>query len=105
MKKKSSPSKTKTERLAGPKISKLLTKLDDKWRVIDLHHLEKEFEFKDFAQALAFTNQVGELAEKENHHPDIFLTWGKVKLTIFSHSENGLTEGDFKLAAKIKSLE
>ena len=59
----------------------LLDELGSGWRVIDNHHLEKEYEFKDFREALDFTNRVGELAETQGHHPDVYLAWGKVKLT------------------------
>jgi 4a-hydroxytetrahydrobiopterin dehydratase len=78
----------------------LLGKLGNDWRVVDNHHLEKEFEFTDFRQALDFTNRVGELAEAQGHHPDIHLAWGKVRLTIWTHKIDGLTESDFILAAK-----
>jgi 4a-hydroxytetrahydrobiopterin dehydratase len=62
--------------------------------------LEKEYKFKDFRQALDFTNKVGELAESQGHHPDIHLAWGKVKLSIWTHKIDGLTESDFVFAAK-----
>jgi 4a-hydroxytetrahydrobiopterin dehydratase len=78
--------------------------LGHSWRVVNEHHLEKEFKFKDFRQALDFTNQVGELAEDVGHHPDIYLAWGKVKVTIWTHKVDGLTESDFVLAAKIQQL-
>jgi 4a-hydroxytetrahydrobiopterin dehydratase len=68
--------------------------------VIDEHHLEKAYPFKDFREALAFTNRVGELAEEQSHHPDIHLAWGKVRLTIWTHKIDGLTESDFIFAAK-----
>jgi 4a-hydroxytetrahydrobiopterin dehydratase len=70
------------------------------WTMINEHHLEKEYRFKDFVEALGFVNRLGEVAEAEGHHPDIFLTWGKVKVTLWTHSVGGLTESDFKLAAK-----
>ena len=53
-----------------------------------------------FVQALGFTNRVGNLAEEQGHHPDIYLAWGKVKLQIWTHKINGLTESDFIFAAK-----
>ena len=74
------------------------------WSVISDKKLEKEWKFKDFAQALAFTIQVGEIAEKEGHHPDIYLTWGKVKITLSTHAINGLSENDFILAGKIDGI-
>src|ERR1700722_7541464 len=79
---------------------KLLNELGNGWRIIDDHHLEKEYLFKNFKEALAFTNRVGEVAEKEGHHPDIYLAWGKVRLTLFTHSIQGLSDNDFILAAK-----
>jgi 4a-hydroxytetrahydrobiopterin dehydratase len=62
--------------------------------------LVKEYSFPDFLQALAFVNRVGELAEQEGHHPDVELGWGRVKLTLWTHSIGGLSENDFILAAK-----
>lgn len=72
--------------------------------VVDEHHLEKEYIFSNFRQALAFTNQVGELAEDQGHHPDIYLAWGIVKLMIWTHRIDGLTESDFIFAAKVDGL-
>jgi len=74
------------------------------WSVIEDHHLEKSFTFPDFASALAFTNEVGALAEEANHHPDIYLSWGKVRVTLWTHTANGLTEKDFALATRIEQL-
>ena len=90
--------------LTGKPLAALQARLGKKWQVIDGHHLEKEFKFKDFRQALAFTNQVGDLAEKAGHHPDIYLAWGRVKIAIWTHKIDGLTESDFVLAAKIDAL-
>jgi len=70
------------------------------WRVERDHQLVKEYTFPDFSQALAFVDRVGAIAEQQGHHPDIFLTWGKVQLTIWTHKIDGLTESDFVLAAK-----
>jgi len=82
----------------------LAGELNGGWQVVSEHHLEKEYPFKDFREALAFTNQVGELAKAQGHHPDIYLAWGKVKLTIWTHKINGLTESDFVMAAKADKL-
>ena len=81
--------------------AKLHTQLADGWQLVDNHHIERSFEFDDFQQALDFTNTVGEIAEREGHHPDIYLGWGKVKLSIWTHKIDGLTESDFILAAKV----
>ena len=78
----------------------LLEELGDRWALNGLGHLERLYAFKDFAQALAFVNQVGAIAEAEGHHPDLYLTWGKCKVEIWTHKINGLTESDFYLAAK-----
>ena len=86
--------------LKGTKLDDLLEKLKNDWKIIKEHHLEKEYSFKNFKEALDFTIKVGELAENQGHHPDIFLAWGKVKLTIWTHKIDGLTESDFIFAAK-----
>jgi 4a-hydroxytetrahydrobiopterin dehydratase len=70
------------------------------WQVVDGHHLTKAYKFPDFAAALAFVNRIGEIAEAEGHHPDLTLGWGKVEVTTWTHSIDGLTESDFVLAAK-----
>lgn len=79
---------------------RLLEELDGGWKIERGHHLIKEFDFPDFRQALCFTNRIGEVAEREGHHPDIYLSWGKVKVLIWTHKIDGLTESDFILAAK-----
>lgn len=75
------------------------------WKIVDDHHLERELTFPDFATALVFVNQVGALAEEDNHHPDLFLGWGKVRITLWTHTANGLTDKDFRLAARIDRLK
>ena len=97
------PCKGGTPPLKGDQLRKLAEQLGHGWRVVDEHHLEKEFKFPNFREALAFTNKVGELAEKIQHHPDIYLAWGKVKLTLWTHKIDGLTESDFVFAAKVES--
>ncbi|NQV55811.1 MAG: 4a-hydroxytetrahydrobiopterin dehydratase [Rhodospirillales bacterium] len=68
------------------------------------HHVEREFNFDDFVQTLAFVNEVGRLAEAEGHHPDISFGWGYCAITIYTHKIDGLHENDFILAAKINDL-
>jgi 4a-hydroxytetrahydrobiopterin dehydratase len=75
------------------------------WAIVDEHHIARSFKFSDFKTALDFVNKVGELAEQQRHHPDIFLAWGKVEVTIWTHKVDGLTESDFILAAKIDQLD
>ena len=90
--------------LAGAELDEWHRKLGGGWQVIDGHHLEKEFRFRNFAEALAFTNRVGELADAQNHHPDIHLAWGRAGITIWTHKIDGLTESDFVFAAKSDTL-
>jgi 4a-hydroxytetrahydrobiopterin dehydratase len=70
------------------------------------NQIVKQFQFKDFAEALNFVNKAGAESEKMNHHPDIFIhSWNKVKITISTHSEGGITKKDFQLAEKIEGLK
>ena len=75
------------------------------WRVVNEHHLTREFKFPDFRQALDFVNRVGSIAEEQGHHPNIMLGWGRVEITIWTHKIDGMTESDFILAAKIDQLQ
>jgi 4a-hydroxytetrahydrobiopterin dehydratase len=90
--------------LKGEKLQRLSEELSS-WSVVEDHHLSKTFKFADFAEALAFVNRVGQLAEQQGHHPDICFGWGKVEITIWTHKISGLTESDFILAAKIDALK
>ena len=74
------------------------------WTIVNEHHINREFKFPDFVQALAFVNKVGAVAEEQGHHPDILLSWGKAGITLWTHSVDGLTESDFIMAAKIDRL-
>jgi len=71
--------------------------------VVD-NHIEKEYKFKDFKSALNFVNKIGEISEEENHHPNIYLEYGKVKIILWTHSQNKVTELDFKLAKKFDDI-
>lgn len=82
----------------------LLNALSEGWSVVEGHHLVRHFEFPDFATALAFVNRVGAIAEEQGHHPEFDLGWGRVRLSIWTHAIDGLTENDFILAAKIDRL-
>jgi 4a-hydroxytetrahydrobiopterin dehydratase len=76
----------------------------DGWVIVDDHHITKSYKFPDFAQALAFVNRIGAVAEEQGHHPDIELAWGSVGVKTYTHKIDGLTESDFILAAKIDQL-
>ena len=76
------------------------------WKLsTDARRISRTFKFKDFAEALTFTNTVGEIAESEGHHPDIALGWGRVGIELTTHAINGLSENDFILAAKVNEIE
>jgi len=90
--------------LKGEEIQKLLKELGSHWQMMQEHHLKKEYIFNDFKTALAFTNQVGAVAEDQAHHPDIYLSYGKVKILLWTHKIDGLTESDFILAAKCDEI-
>jgi 4a-hydroxytetrahydrobiopterin dehydratase len=93
------PCKGGTSPLTPQEIAPLLAQLDG-WEVAGAHHLEKQYKLADFATALDLVNRIGAIAEEQNHHPDIFLAWGRVKVTIWTHKIDGLTESDFVFAAK-----
>ncbi len=90
--------------LRGEELLRLQAELGHGWQVVDEHHLEKEYRFKNFREALSFTNRVGEVAEAQGHHPDLYLAWGRVRVTLWTHKIDGLTESDFVFAAKTERL-
>ena len=83
-------------------------KMVDGWEVkadeSEIYYLIKDFKFKNFLESQNFVNKVGEIAEKENHHPDISFGWGYCRVKIFTHAIKGLAESDFILAAKIDKI-
>lgn len=97
------PCKGDVPPLSGKELESLAGQLPS-WTVVEGHHIHREYGFENFAQALAFVNRVGEVAEAEGHHPDIWFTWGVVKIDIMTHAIDGLTESDFVLGAKIEEL-
>ena len=68
------------------------------------HHLVKSYKFPDFKSALAFVDRVGAMAEEQGHHPDLYLAWGKVRVEVWTHKIDGLTESDFVFSAKCDGL-
>ena len=90
--------------LEGAQLHTLHERLGSAWKLVDDHHLAKEYRFANFREALDFTNRVGEMAEEQGHHPDIELSWGRVKLLVWTHKIDGLTESDFIWAAKADQL-
>jgi len=88
--------------LKAQDIKEWLKKLPE-WE-LDKKHIERTFEFDDFTQAMEFVNGVAEIAEEEDHHPDIDVRYNKVRIGLSTHSEGGLTELDFEVAEKISTL-
>lgn len=100
-----------TESEKGNHMSEILSTGDIKQELkrvpeweLDKKHIERTFEFDDFTQAIDFVNAVAEIAEEEEHHPDIDVRYNKVRLVLSTHSEGGLTSQDFDLAEKIDTL-
>ncbi len=102
--KKCIPCRIGAPTLNEDEIKELIKELKEGWEVIDNKKLKKTYKFKDFKEALEFTNKVGKLAEEEGHHPVIHLSWGKVVLELWTHKIGGLHENDFILAAKIDKI-
>ena len=90
--------------LTTDQVQELLNKLGGGWKWVEEQRLEKEYQFPNFQTALDFTNQVGDMAERADHHPEICLTWGKARVSIWTHSVGGLSEADFVFAAKCDSF-
>ena len=91
------------EPLKGAALAALARQVPD-WEVVEERRLKRQFDFGDFRAALAFVNQVADLAELLGHHPWFHFTWGKVILELWTHKVGGLLENDFILAAKIDRL-
>ena len=92
--------------LTDAEINQFYSQLQ-RWSVVEkngIKRLERSFDFEDFVGALAFTNNVGELAEREGHHPDILTEWGRVTVSWWTHKIGGLHKNDFIMAAKTDGL-
>ncbi len=85
-------------------MTQLAKQLHPDWKIVNEHHLEREYKFPNFKEGFDFTIAVGNMAEAQGHHPDIYLAWGKVKLTVWTHKIDGLVESDFIFAAKADLL-
>ena len=90
--------------LKGDELKSFHAKLQDGWRVVDEHHIEKDYKFDNYMDGVDFTNRLAKLAEEQGHHPDILLVWGKVTVTLWTHKIDGLSESDFIFAAKTDEL-
>jgi 4a-hydroxytetrahydrobiopterin dehydratase len=88
------PALTRTE------FAPLLQELDD-WTVLNEKKLVRSFQFDNFAKPMRLAKKIAEIAEHEQHHPDLLVRWGELKVELWTHKIDGLTESDFILAAKI----
>ena len=86
--------------MESDRAQELLRELDEGWGVNAAGHLERTYTFTNFVDAIAFANRVGDIAEAQNHHPDLHVAWGKCAVEIWTHKIHGLTESDFYFAAK-----
>lgn len=101
-KKKCVPCETGEGKLDTAKVKEYLKAVHDWFLIGDT--IVREYKFRDFKESMSFVNRVADLAEEEGHHPDIFVSYNKVKLTLMTHAAGGLTENDFILAAKINTF-
>ncbi len=99
-KNKCEPCKGGVPPLTGKELEKYVKELDSDWQCVKEHHLEKEYKVKGYSPAVKFANDVAGIAEEQDHHPDVMFTFGKVKVTIWTHKIDGLTPSDFYFAAK-----
>lgn len=102
--KKCVPCEGGVERLREKAIQAYLSYLTSIWDVVDNKKINQQFKFKDFKQAIEFVNKVAELAEAEDHHPDIYIFYNKVRLELWTHAIGGLSENDFIMARKIEEI-
>ncbi len=84
--------------------SKPERELPSGWQLKEGHHLEKEYRFENFAEALAFVNRVGKMADEVDHHPDVYLAWGKARIQVWTHTKNGVTDKDYDFARRVEAL-
>lgn len=100
--KKCIPCKSGTPILSQSEIEKFCLELKSDWQILGSKKISFEFKFKNFVEAMKFANKVTEIAEIEDHHPDLHISWGKVRVEIWTHTIKGLSENDFILASKIE---
>lgn len=85
-------------------IQEYLGQIKAGWKVLDDKKITKDFKLKDFNEAMEFVNKVASIAEEEGHHPDMHIFYNKIKIELWTHAINGLSENDFILAAKIDKI-
>lgn len=85
--------------LSAEEQQQLLAQLSG-WEIVNGHHLSKTYRSKSYAESLKWVNELSAIAERQGHHPDVYLSWGKTRVDIWTHKIDGLQEADFVLAAK-----
>lgn len=91
-----------TPPLEGKELEALLQQLDAEWRLIEEHHLEKDYPFDSYLEAIDFVNTIAHIALDQGHHPDILLSYGNVKVMVWTHKIGGLSINDFIIAARVE---
>lgn len=104
LQKKCVPCEAGTPPLGKEDAEKYLGQLQNNWEMIDGIKIKYRFKLRNFRDAIAFVNKIADLAEKEGHHPNIFISYNNVTITLITHAIGGLSENDFILAAKIEKL-
>lgn len=102
--KKCVPCEGGTKPFSPSQVDEYLKELSSGWSVIEEKKIERKFKFEDFKKAMVFVNKVADIAEKEQHHPDIKIFYNLVNITLWTHAIGGLSENDFILAAKIEEV-
>jgi 4a-hydroxytetrahydrobiopterin dehydratase len=102
--KKCQPCEGGIPKLKEEEIKELMKLIGPAWKLIDNSKIIKEYSFVNFIHTMKFVNRVAELAEQEGHHPNLFVSYGKCSIELWTHAINGLSDNDFILAAKIDDL-
>jgi 4a-hydroxytetrahydrobiopterin dehydratase len=90
-------------KLAKDQLTARLSKLNAGWELLN-GTIMREYKFDNYRDTIGFINKIALVAEKENHHPDVYFSYGKVRVTLFTHEIEGLSEKDFALAKKIDEI-
>ena len=95
------PCRGEVPALEPSRAKELLQELGNGWQLNDDGHLERSYRCKNFIQAMEFANRIADIAETEDHHPDLSIAWGRCVVEIWTHKIHGLTDSDFFFAAKV----
>ena len=91
--------------LKGNPLQTLFKRLENGWKIIDEHHLQKDYTFDSYQEAVRFTNLIADLAESEGHHPELLLSFQNVRVSIWTHKIDGMVESDFIFATEVELVE